>query len=278
MPASSPATTGAKGDSGPKATTGGPKLTKLPTLPTATVPRGASTKALLKLNWDCPVYQATESPSGENTTVKAKRQALAREDALRVLAGKDPRPLLVLRECSFCNKTDDALLTPGVDNEKTLFLTRWFHCVKLPVDVIQPDHPFNALFPDNDAEHLFVSAVDGSGKLPLEADTSRVELWTAMGNTLAAAYMRDPSAVYKDVHAAFDKLDTLDQKLLDLQGKRADLSESSSPDSSKLKKLDGEIAHTMHEIAGRREEIERLCKIDLKPAGTSSRAPAAPSR
>jgi hypothetical protein len=278
MSASSPTTSGAKGDSGPKATTGGAKLARTANLPSEPVPRGASTKELLKLNWDCPVYEATESPRSDNTGVKQKRQALSREDAIHVLAGKDPRPLLVLRECSFCNKTDDALLTPGGDNEKTLFLTRWFHCVKLPVDVIQSDHPFNALFPDNDAEHLFVSAVDGSGKLPLEADTSRVELWAAMGNVLAAAYAKDPTAVYKDVRLALDKLDTLDQRLLDLQGKRAELSEASTPDSSKLKKVDGEIAHATHEIAGRRAEIERLCKIDLKAGSAPSRASAGATR
>jgi hypothetical protein len=63
-----------------------------------------------------------------------------------------------VRECKVCNKTDDALLRPGAQNERTILLSRWFHCVKVPVDVLQPDHPFNALFPDTKSEHLFVSA------------------------------------------------------------------------------------------------------------------------
>jgi hypothetical protein len=242
------------------------------------VPRGASTKEVLKLNWDYPVYAQPETPKSDHTEVKPQRQAMSRDDALRFLAGKDPRPLLVLRECSFCNKTDDALLTPGGDNEKTLFLARWFHCIRLPVDVIQADHPFNALFPDNDAEHLFVSAVDGSGKVPLESDTSRVALWTAMDNVLASAYTKDPMAIYKELPLFLDKLDVLDQRMIDLQNKRSDLTEGSTPDSSKLRKLDDEIARTKREIATRRDDIERLCKIELKAAPGSSRAAAGSGR
>jgi hypothetical protein len=242
------------------------------------VPRGASTKEILKLHWDYPVYAEAETQKSDRTDVRPKREAMSREDAIRFLAGKDQRPLLVLRECAFCNKTDDALLTPGGDNEKTLFLARWFHCVKLPVDVIQADHPLNALFPDNDAEHLFVSAVDGSGKVPLEADTSRVALWTAMTNVLAAAYSKDPLAVYKELPLLLDKLDVLDQRLSELENKRADVTEGSNLDSGKLKKLDDEIAHAKREIASRRDEIEHLCKIELKAGNGSSRASAASSR
>jgi len=221
------------------------------------------------------VYAEAETQTSDRTDVRPKRQAMSREDAIRFLAGKDPRPLLVLRECAFCNKTDDALLTPGGDNEKTLFLARLFHCVKLPVDVIQPDHPLNALFPDNDAEHLFVSAVDGSGKAPLEADTSRIALWTAMTNVLAAAYTKDPLAVYKELPLLFDKLDVLDQRLIELENKRADVTEGSNLGSGKLKKLDDEIAHTKREIVARRDEIERSCKIELKAGNGPTRAPAA---
>lgn len=253
-------------------------MAKLPPLATrSAVPRGPSTKEILKLAWDYPVYQA-EQPSRDRTDVKALRQALPREEAIHYLAGNDPRPLLVLRECAVCNKTDDALLTPNGDNEKTLFFTRWFHCVKLPVDVIQADHPFNALFPDNDAEHLFVSSVDGSGKVPLEADTARVELWSAMARVLAAAYVRDPTAVYKEVHLALDKLDVLDQRLLELQGKRADLTERSTPDLAKLKRLEGEIDQAKKEIASRREEIDQLGKIELKTGAAPLRASAGPNR
>ena len=233
---------------------------------TSAPPRGPTTRELLKMEWSHPTWAATAEAPREGTYVAAAREALPREEALRVIAGSDPRPLLVLRECTICNRTDNALLTPGADNERTIFLSRWFHCVKLPVDVIEPDHPFNALFPDNDAEHLFVSAVDGSMKLPLESDTSRTELWSAMGKALAAAYVKDPAEVFGLTRKLLDKIDLLDARLDELKKKQADLMETTGVDAAKLRKVAAEVEGVEKEIASRKEEIEKLAKIELKPA------------
>jgi hypothetical protein len=227
---------------------------------------------VLELGWDYPVYVATAEPVSEGTSVKAKREALSREEAIRAIAGKDPRPLLVLRECALCNKTDNALLSPGTDNDKTLFLVRWFHCVKLPVDVVQPDHPFNALFPSNDAEHLFVSAADGSGKIPLESDTARVELWSAMSKVLASAYVKDPAVAYKEVRPLLEKLDMLDRRVEELETAKAEVMESTAPDRSRLRKIDQELESAEKDIAAKNKEIARLTKIE--PRKTSARSAA----
>ena len=101
----------------------------MPSVPAAV--RGPSTQAMLKLQWDYAVYQETQEPRSDATAPRVARTALPREKAMAVIAGSDPRPLLVLRECARCNKTDDALLQPGVDNEKVMFLARWFHCCLL---------------------------------------------------------------------------------------------------------------------------------------------------
>lgn len=233
---------------------------------TAERPRGPSTRGILRISWDYPVYQATEPESGTGTAVARPREALSRDDALHAIAGKDPRPLLVVRECKVCNKTDDALLRPGAQNERTILLSRWFHCVKVPVDVLQPDHPFNALFPDTKSEHLFVSASDGTGKIPLESDTSRVELWASMSRALAAAYSKDPSTATKDITKVLDKLDLLDERVRGLEKSRDDLLETSGKlDERKVKKLDGEIEAIRKEIEKSIESIDRLSKYDLKP-------------
>ncbi|HUR28174.1 MAG TPA: hypothetical protein VM509_08300, partial [Planctomycetota bacterium] len=60
--------------------------------------RGQSAKGLLKLGWDYPTYQAPEK-ANSGTVARALRKALTREEAFRYVAGNDPRPLLVLREC-----------------------------------------------------------------------------------------------------------------------------------------------------------------------------------
>ena len=228
--------------------------------------RGPSTKGILRIAWDYPVYEVREPESGTGTSVARARERLPREDALRAIAGKDPRPLLVVRECKVCNKTDDALLRPGAQNERTILLSRWFHCVKVPVDVLQPDHPFNALFPDTKSEHLFVSASDGSKKVPLESSTSRVELWSSMSKTLAEAYAKDPTDATKDITKVLDKLDLLDERVRGLERSRDDLLESGGKlDARKLKKLEGEIDTARKEVEKSLETIDRLSKYDLKP-------------
>lgn len=218
------------------------------------------------MQWDYAVHKVVEPEKTDATTVRL-RQALSRDEALRAISGNDPRPLLVLRECAMCNKTDDALLTPGTDNEKTILLSRWFHCVKLPVDVLQKDHPFNALFPDKSSEHLFVSRRDGTGKIPLESATSRTELWAAMGNVLAESYAKDPAAATKEIAKALDRLDVLDKRVVELEKRKDDLMETESrPDHAKIKKVDGEIEDTKRELRTVLESIQKLTRIEPRPA------------
>ncbi|MDZ4772558.1 MAG: hypothetical protein SGI72_05430 [Planctomycetota bacterium] len=227
--------------------------------------RGPSVASLLALKWDYAVTPASTERQKADTHVKAARKALSREDALRALAGDDPRPLLVLRECSRCNKTDDALLQPGGDNEKVLFLARWFHCVRLPIDVVHPDHPFNAVFPGNDSEHLFVTSVDGALKRALESDTSRTELCTAMTTVLNASYAKDPSTLYKELHVFGDQLDALDSEKRDLEKQRAALMEARMLDKKKLHKVDQALEVVQKKITDKLSAIQTASKIDLKP-------------
>lgn len=246
--------------------------------PPVATERGASARELTKLEWDYPQFQVTEAPRTDGTSVKALRAALSREEALRVIAGNDPRPLLVLRECSFCNKTDDALLTPGADNEKTLIFSRWFHCVKLPVDVIAPDHPFHALFPSNEAEHLFVSSADGSGKLPLESDTSRKELWDSMAQVLKASYDAEPSGVYLEITRHLDKIDELDAKVRDLEKRKGELMETARVDPSKVQKVSVELDAVKAMVVSERTAIEDLAKLRLKSASERTAGPGRAAR
>ncbi len=234
-----------------------------PGVPTE-APRGIASRELLDLRWNYPVFKAEAAPVSEHgTSVAPIREALPREKAIEVLSGNDPRPLLVLRECSVCNKTDDALLSRNESNERTLVLARFFRCVKLPVDVVEPDHPFHALFPSNESEHLFVSGPGVSAKLPLESDTSRVELWAAMESTLAANYGLDAVKVTRQVLQGLDKIDECERKLTTLETRKGALMETPNVDVAKVRQIDVELASARRDAEAARSEVAKI--FEAKP-------------
>lgn len=243
----------------------------------AEIPRGASSRALLELRWEYPVYKTADEVRSTGTAPAAVRHALSREEALRFIAGNDPRPLLVLRECSVCNKTDDALLKGGPDNERTLVLSRWFHCVKLPIDVVEPDHPFNALFPNNEAEHLFVSLLDGGAKLALESDGSRTELWSSMEQVLQLAYEKSPAPTYADILKRFSTLDLLDFKVVELEAKKGLEMEGARPDRKKVEDIERDVASLKLQIDAEKAAIEKAFALVPKPKAAAL-APAVPGK
>ncbi len=222
----------------------------------------------MKIAWEFPTYKV-EDKAKDGSTARRVRTALTAEDAFRVIAGSDPRPLLVLRECKTCNGTDDALLSKGADNERTSLMSMWFHCVKLPVDVLQPDHPFYEIFGHDDVEHLFVALPDGSSKIKLQSDTSRTELWAAMGQMLNATYKKDTQPVIKQVRKTLDRMDVLDTRLTGLKEKRNDVIEKDGPRSVKLDKVDAEVAQVTKEIEALKTEIAAASKLEFKEPGVA---------
>lgn len=204
---------------------------------------------------------------GRSKAAAAKR-ALSREEALAYIAGKDPRPLLVLRECKTCNGTDDALLSRGkVDNERTFLLSRWFHCVKLPVDVLEKDHPFHNLFDEKDPEHMFLGTADGSVRKALESERSRVELWDAMTEVLRGSYQKEPESTVKKMQKLIDEFDRADEQLLAAEKRIDALLESEGPDSKKLKKAKDELD------SARKQRDEVFRSLDQATAELKLRKP-----
>ena len=245
-------------------------------MPVTEAPRGESAKSVLKIEWQYPVFKEAEKAT-TGSVAKAARRALAMQDALKFIAGDDPRPLLVLRECKVCNGTDDALLSKGADNERTFLLSTWFHCVKLPVDVLESNHPFYEMFGHEDPEHLFVALPDGSMKVKLESDTSRTELWSAMNEVLAAAYKDDPQSALKAVQKTLDRMDVIDTRLLDLRAKRNELLEKEGASSKKLLKVNLEIEEAKQEIATLLAHVAKARQLELKRGTVGSAGGAAPA-
>jgi len=226
------------------------------------------------MKWDYPVYDPEAGKKAEGTYSRAKRKAMTREEAVAFIAGDDPRPLLVLRECKVCNGTDEALLKGGVDNEKTFLMSAWFHCVKLPVDVMEEDHPFHNLFVEEKPEHLFVVSVDGSNHQPLQSQTSRTELWKSMKGLLEVEYDSKPDKPLKKINSLLDKLDAADQRVRQYSEQRDKILEEDGPDSKKLPKLVKKLAKEEGELAELRGEVDKAYRLELRRQKAEARAKA----
>jgi len=234
--------------------------------------RGPSSRDYLEMKWDYPVFAPDAGKKVDGTFSPKARKALSREEALAFIAGDDPRPLLVLRECAVCNGTDEALLKGGVDNEKTFLLSAWFHCVKLPVDVMEKDHPFNALFTQDEPEHLFICSVDGSGHDPLESQTSRKELWGSMVDLLDEEYEGKAKTSLKKLQALLDKLDAQDQRLAEVTGRLDEVLEEEGPKSRKVPKLEKKVAKEKEELVKLKNQVTQAYRLELRRQREAARA------
>jgi hypothetical protein len=217
------------------------------------------------MKWDYPVYAPEAKASANGTVSRPMRKALSREEAIAFIAGDDPRPLLVLRECAVCNGTDEALLKGGADNERTYLLSAWFHCVKLPVDVMEKDHPFHALFVQKKApEHLFICSIDGANHDPLESQTSRTKLWKSMYALLKLEYKKKADGSIKKLTGLLDKLDAADARLAELLSRRDQILEEDGPDSKKLPKLAKKIAKGEVDRDKLHGEVDKAYRLGLR--------------
>jgi hypothetical protein len=237
-------------------------------------PRGPTSRSELRIGWDCPTHVAKKTGEEGKTTAVLARHALGLEEAFAEIAGNDRRPLLVLRECLKCNGTDDALMTRNEDNERTLVMSRWFHCVKLPPDVLEEDHPFHALFAQQKPGHLFLSRFDGSQRKDLTGQQSRTELWGLMESYLASEYEKKVDASLKPLMALLDRFDRIDQDIRTAKEQLDTLIEKGRAESSKFKKLQDKLADLEEAKTKARSEAIRLSDLKLKETESSGSAGA----
>lgn len=231
-----------------------------------TFDRGRTSKEILEIDWDYPVYD----PDLDAVTTRS-RSALPKDEVFRELAGDDRRPLLVVRECMSCQGSDVALLSTRHDNERTMLLTGWFHCVKLPPHVVDPEHPFHNLFAADDKPssaddmaHLFLSRWDGSGRIDLDGTQSRSKLWKAMTKVLRRDYEGNPGRAVKEllkILNQFDRIDALEADLMDDLDREL---ERSGPDSPKIRKVQARLKALGEEHEALLATAQELRTLELR--------------
>ena len=230
-------------------------------------PHGQTAKSIMKLKWDFPthdIYKRAESKDPNATVSKLVERALPAEEAYYSIAGDDRRPLLALRECKSCNGTDDALLSSYESNETTMVITRWFHCVKLPTDILSDTHPFQALFEGEHPPHLFVSRWDGSNPIALRGDLSRTELLGNMYTTLASEYKKDAKKSVKEIVKLMYVYDMLDEKIQRLEIAIDDELERRGAKSKKVKKYRSQLKDAQKKMADAKEKEAKLSDLQLR--------------
>ncbi|NOT30295.1 MAG: hypothetical protein HOP15_07595 [Planctomycetes bacterium] len=245
--------------------------------PYTTLPRGPTSRQELKIAWQFPTYVEKVAVEEGRTAAVKERHALAAADAFGYLAGDDRRPLLVLRECLKCNGTDDALMNRQEDNERTLVMSRWFHCIKLPPDVLAEDHPFHVLFADEKPGHLFLARWDGSRRKDLTGQQSRTELWGLLESYLVSEYeagMDDSLGFLLDL---LDRFDRLDGEIESVKSRMDDQVEGGRADSSKMRKLKDKLAQLEIAKAKARAEAMRVSERKLKSERPVKAAAARPA-
>lgn len=227
-------------------------------------PRGPTSRVELKISWEFPTYEEKVAADNGQTVAKRARRALGAAEAFTYLAGNDRRPLLILRECLKCNGTDNALMTRNQDNERTLLMSRWFHCIKLPPDVLAEDHAFHALFAAEKPGHLFFSRWDGSERKDLTGMQSRAELWSLMGSYLASEYEKKVDSSLRELLVLLDRFDRIDTELAAVKDQMDDLIEKGQASPSKLGKLQQKLAELEAAKTKARSEAVQLSEVKLK--------------
>lgn len=212
-----------------------------------------------------PTTPQSGAPEGSTVTTEYRR-ALPREEAFSLCAEDDRRPLLVLRECNRCKGSDDALLSRTMDNERTVVLAQYFRCVKLPVHVLEGDHPFRALFAEEHPAHLFLCDPKGENVVLLEGNQTQGDLWKSMERVLALHYDGNPKKVLRELQKVFAQYDNVDSQEDEVRQRLNSEIERRGPDSPKVQKFEARLA----ELAAERQKwIEREAEVrqmlELKP-------------
>ena len=221
--------------------------------------RGRTSAKRLQIEWDVPTYTVEKS-----TAPTAVSHVLSRDAALSFVRGEDKRPLLVMRECQECVGTDFALLRRSTNNERTMLLTRWFHCVKLPSTVTRKDHPLHNLFSQKAPPHLFFTTRDGKETVTLAGNLAPSQVWKRMIKVLRLSYKRNPSRAVKSLLNTMNKFDTLDEKELQARRQLDRTLEKSGPKSSRFKKLKTALDGILKERKALLAKEKRILDLGLK--------------
>lgn len=246
------------GTSGPKTPRGGIIIP---------MTRQTTSKEILGVEWDYPVASTFADDKTKGHTIVAKASfAWTPENAFAKVAGEDKRPLLVFRECHACKGSEHALFSRRLNNEKTMLLLNWFHCVKLPAEVSKKNHPFHNVFKYKFGfrPHLFICTADGNNKVVFTGAQPQSILQRELTKMIKLAYKKNPKSAIKAMMKCMTKFDMLDLREQELLTMVDTAREEKGPKSSAVKKLEKTLAKVRKDKDRVWKTAKAVCDLKLK--------------
>ncbi|MHC4943696.1 MAG: hypothetical protein ACYTG7_11825 [Planctomycetota bacterium] len=225
--------------------------------------RSKTVQQALSIDWNFPVY-TPEKDRSKGTKSPELRRALDPEQAFRVIAGDNKRPLLVLREFSSFDDSGNEKLSRKLYTERTVLLSHWFRCVRLPHHVVEEDHPFHNLYAGKKPPQLFLASANGAELEPFDYTSTRADLEKLMNRFLAEYYVKKPGKVIEELIKLMKRLDKLDVEIQNLKEEMDKAVEESSPRSGKARKLKGELVRAEEEWSSLKAKRDEIRSIPLK--------------
>ncbi|MCU0863666.1 MAG: hypothetical protein MUC36_07750 [Planctomycetes bacterium] len=226
--------------------------------------RGATSKDRLRVRWVHPV------PAERSATETSAAGPIPFQEAIQKMWDEnDQRPLLVLRECSKCKDSDEAMLFRALDNERTLLLTRWFRTVRLPSHVAEAGHPFFNVFEGHGFEggwpHFFLLAHPGAKPVTFTAAQTPSQLWKAMGEVIEQRYAKNVDKAIKEWQSLLETFDKVDARHRQLEDQLAEVRAEAGPDSARAKKLAEELKQNADERDAALAREKQVLDLGLLP-------------
>lgn len=187
---------------------------------------------------------------------------LAQEDAIKHLRKDDPRPLLILRDCGGCANKEGDLLKRSLEDERFILGTGWFHCVKLPHEVIEEDNPLSALFTGNVPAHIVVATWDAEKIVPINRASAK-EMWTGMAKVLKQDYKKSPDKAMKGLQRMLIEFDKLDGRVAELEAQLA--AREAKGQDARANKVRNELAELEKDRLELFAQEQKLRDLKLRP-------------
>jgi hypothetical protein len=174
----------------------------------------------------------------------------------------DPRPLLILRDCEGCANKEGDLLKRSLEDERFILGTGWFHCVKLPHEVIEESNPLSALFTGSIPAHIVVATWDAETIVPINRASAK-EMWVGMAKVLKKDYKKNPETAVKGMQRMLVEYDKLDGRVAELETQLA--AKEANGQDARAKKVRNELAELEKERQDLFAQEQKLRDLQLRP-------------